>query len=156
MKAEAKFCSSKSSKASTMTPCVGEKIPCHGFRLRRRPSVYIPLSRLDTNTAIDYIQTRQYHTKSGIKSFESAFGTLCTTKSFAIPPDLKLPSFDDDDDDNQLLTKTTEKEEARMEYSSVRFDLNLRFDAVALSGEEHSNDHDVTKTSSSVARVKFT
>jgi hypothetical protein len=111
---------------SSFASCIDEELPCRGFQLRRRPSSFCPISKHATKTTPDYIQL-QRSVESGIDRFESAFRTPYTVKSLEIPPEIKLPLFDDI---HQMRKVSEKKRKIRRDYSSVRVDLSNLFDAV--------------------------
>ena len=119
---------SPKSSSATMAPCFDKGLPCCGFRLRRKTSAFVSVSKYAANRTTDYIQLHQESVQSGIDGFEEAFRTPCTMKSLVIPAEMKLPCFDEDD---KMPTTNPENRKNRQDYSGVRVDLNKLFDDVA-------------------------
>jgi hypothetical protein len=134
---------SQKSSSATMAPCLDKGLPCCGFRLRRRPSAFVSVSKYATNRTTDYIQIHQESVKSGIDGFEFAFRTPCTMKSLVIPAEMKLPCFDDDD---KMPTTNSENRKNRQEYAGVRVNLNKLFDAVAYTPNQICSGSTCTET----------
>ena len=120
---------SPKSSCVTMALSFDDGLPCRAFRLKRRSKVFVPISKLATDMTTDYIQFNQASGESGINDFRFSFRTPRTMKSQVIPPEIKLPSFHDDD---EMPRTNTKQRKRKLEYSSVRVDLNKAFEAVAI------------------------